>query len=158
MTKKLFYALIVALVIAFLGMGIVFANTNTDKTTIGNEITSSMDKTRRNVDNLVDSDVMTRAKNEVQDAGQDIKNGAENVGSSIQNGVDNIGNGIEDMVDGNNTENRAVAGTTGNYGSADSITNDNNTTGMSGTTWAWIIIAVITIIIVAAVWYYVAQR
>ena len=133
MTKKFLFIIGIALVITFASMTMVFAATNdAGKTTLGNEITESMNKTRKNVDNLVDSDMMTKAKNEVKDAGQDFKNG------------------IENMTDENKTENKAVAGTTGNYRSGDVITNDDNI-GMSGTTWVWIIVAAIVGIVLLSI-------
>ena len=150
MAKKIFYMLGLVLVLTLISVPAVFAENKTTSTSLGNEITSSIDKTGKNMDNLVDTDI----KNEMQDMGNTVKSGAENVGNTVRNGVDDLTNGI-DMTN-KNTENRAVAGTTGNYRTGDTIDTTNN--NMSGTMWVWIIVAVIAIIIVAAVWYYVAQR
>lgn len=151
MTKKILIAILFAISILCCST-IVFAAENT--TSLGNEVDSSIRKTEDSTGN------MTRnAGNGTRETGNTVKNGVEDVGNAIKNGVEDIGNGITDGFDENNEArtNNSVPGTTGNYTSAQAVDGRNNT-GMSGTTWIWMVLAVVAIIIVAAVWYYVAQN
>ena len=182
MAKKIFYSILLSIVLLFTGI-VVFASSDSNKTestNLGNEITTSMDRTEDRIDNLVDINQGNDAKNGLQNVGENIKDGARNVGEDIKDGTENLGenikngaenvgdtvkngvkdaeNGIEDLMDGDseNRNNTAVSGRTGNYAGPETVADTND--GMSGTTWVWIILAVIAIIIIAAVWYYAAQK
>ncbi|MBR1540776.1 MAG: hypothetical protein IJ629_06475 [Clostridia bacterium] len=162
MAKKVFLITIFAIVL-LLGLSTVcFAKVDNTTTTLNNEVTNSMNKTERSMDDLVD-------RTNLDKAGQAIENGARAVGNVVSTGMDDIGRGTEDLVDGRDdtrddtrTDNRSVAGTTGNY-TAGQIgqTDPDVTTGRNGMTqnaWIWIVMVVVALIIVAAVWYYAAQR
>lgn len=114
-------------------------NTMTEK--IGNEITSSIKETEKSVDNLVNTDVVNNVNKGLNK--DDDKDNSSKKRSDMTNDVDK-------------EENKIVAGTTGNYNAGETATTSGN--GMSVTTWVWIILAVLAVIIIAAVWYYAAQR
>jgi gas vesicle protein len=164
MAKKIFYAGLVSIVLLFTA-NIVFASSeseSTKTTSLGNEVTTSIDGTEERVDNLVDNKdrTVSNTQNVSENVGDTIKDGARDVGNAISNGVEDIKDGAENLMDGNNNtsskaQNNVVAGTTGNYASGEQVTNNS---GISGTAWVWIILAVIAIIIIAAVWYYAAQK
>lgn len=159
MAKKIFYSVLLSIVLLF--TGVVFASSESNEiksTNLGNEITTSMDRTEDRIDNLVDTDAGEKARNGERNLGDDIKAGAENIGNDVKDGVNNVKNGVEDLMDGNNengtTRNTAVSGTTGNYNAGETV----EAGGMSQNAWIWIILAVVAVIIIAAVWYYAAQK
>jgi hypothetical protein len=147
MAKKILYACLISIALLFTA-NVVFANNDTKTTSLGNEVTTSIDGTEERVDNLVDN----------KDRSSNTQNIGENIGDTIKDGVENIKDGAENLVDGDNTNkntvNTAVAGKTGNYTTSEQVTS----TEIAGTTWVWIVLAVIAIIIIAAVWYYAAQK
>ncbi|MBR2289060.1 MAG: hypothetical protein IJ867_00125 [Clostridia bacterium] len=161
MAKKVFLTIIFSIVFVLGLTTISFAKTDNTTTGLGDEVTSSMNKTERSMNDLVD-------RTDLDKAGQTIENGARAVGNAVSDGMDNIGRGVEDFVDGDdNTEytnratNTAVAGTTGNYTAGQLGQTGTDTTGRNGMTanaWIWIVMVVVALIIVAAVWYYAAQR
>ena len=159
MAKKVFLTIIFALVFFLALTQINLAKTDNTTTQLGNEITESMNKTERSMNDLVD-------RTNLDKAGSAIENGARAVGNTVRNGMDNIGRGMEDLVDGNDNMmnnqtvgNRAVAGTTGNY-TAGQIQTDpnNNTNGLTQNAWIWIVMVVAGLVRVGAVWFYAAQR
>lgn len=119
---------------------------------LGNEITSSINETEESIDNLVDMDTLDHAANT---RNIDIGNDINNVTRDIGNGVENVTEDLKE--DAKNTTNKAVSGMTGNYASGETEMATNGT-GMSTTTWVWIIMAVVAVIIIASVWYYASQR
>lgn len=159
MTKKILLTIIFAVISLVTFATISFAESGNTTTTLGNEVTSSMNKTERSMNDLVD-------KTGIDRAGSAIENGIQDVGNAISNGMDNMGRDTENFVDGtdNNdntiTDNRAVVGTTGNYtaGQIQQIDGQNGTNGMSQNAWIWIVMVVVALIIVSAVWFYAAQR
>ena len=160
MTKKIMLTIIFSLTLLF-SATVCFAESEnkTEATNLGNEITTSMDKTEKSIDSIGDNKKDNENNNDSK---------LDNVRDGVRSTVENVENGIEDAVNdvvdgardlGNDVEenNTAVAGTTSNFASGDMATT-NDGTGMSGTTWLWIILAVVAIAIIAAVWYYAAQR
>ena len=161
MTKKVLYAIFISIAILFCSTICFATNEDVKATDLGNEVTTSIKNTARYVDNLVETNVTEDNKN----AGDSIKNGVEGIGNDIKEGVEDLGNDIKDGAraitdegeNGNNANNTAVSGTTGNFAASDSV-NDNENAGMNTSTWMWIIVAVVAIIIIAAVWYYAVQK
>jgi hypothetical protein len=143
MTKKLFIGVaIMAVVSLFFSVCAFAANENEDSKTVnlGNEVS----KTEDNVENAAD-----KTGNAGQRLVNDIKT---DVGAMFNN---------DDNTDDNNKNNVATTNnnTTGNYSATRTATDTNVlNTGMSSTTWLWIIMAVAAIIIIAAVWYYASQN
>ncbi len=162
MAKKIFLSIVLA-AICILGISTIsFAKSENTTTDLGDKVTSSINKTERSMDDLAD-------RTELDKAGRTIENGARAVGNAVSDGMDNIGRGVEDLTtdgetrdDKTRTENRAVAGRTGNY-TAGQIgqTNPDTTNGGNGMTqnaWIWIVMVVVALIIVASVWFYAAQH
>lgn len=108
--------------------------------------------------------VVGGAENVVEDAGRGIVDGVRNVTSGGENMMENaardIGNGVQDagnrvtgaMTDDNYDATRTTTRST-------DINNSEGTfLGMNGTTWAWLIIAVVAVAIIALIWMYVRQN
>ena len=155
MAKKVFltiiFTLIFVLALTTMAFGESFSNSTTK---LGNEVTSSMNKTERSMDDLVD-------RSDLDEAGQEVTDGVRDMGNTVRDGINDVGRGIEDLGDEDNsrtTDNRAVAGTTGNFSAGQVQTDGENTNGMSQNAWIWIVMVVVALIIIAAVWYYATQK
>lgn len=99
-------------------------------------------------------------KNKAQDAGNNIKGSLENAGNNLQNAGNNMMNSVEnagnDMM--NSTDNMMNDdGYTASRTAAE--TNNNQANGwMNRDMWTWIIVGIITIVIVALIWYYASRH
>ena len=159
MAKKILYTIFISVAILFTGT-ICFASNESEKvetTNLGNEITSSIKNTEKSMDNLVETN-SSNDNGRSMDRKSGDNSGNSKIGNDVRNGVNDLENGARDITeDGENRTNTATAGTTGNYTSGDTLSNNSNT-GMNTSTWVWIIVAVIAIIIIAALWYYVSQK
>ena len=142
MAKKVFLTIICALLFVLALTTVGFAESGNSTTKLGNEITSSMNKTQRNMDDLVD-------RTNLDEAGQKLKDGVRDVGNAVDDGINDI----------SKTENKAVAGTTGNFTSGEvGTTSDPVRNGMTRNAWIWIVMVVVALVIIAAVWYYATQQ
>ena len=161
MAKKIVLTIVFVISFTLLFATISFAKTNNTTTTLGNEVTSSMNKTERSMSDLAN-------ETDLDNAGRAVENGARAVGNTMMNGMDDMKKGVEDLVgddtdrkDNTRTDNRAVVGTTGNYTAGQIGPTDTDVTGrngMSQNTWIWIVMIVVALVIIAAVWYYAAQK
>lgn len=137
MAKKV---VITSIAIMFLSLfcGFCFAanDMKTDVIDLGNDVNKSLDKAGQSVKNVT-NDVMSG-----------------NVMNKTENGIKHVGDNIEDGVE--TVTNRTVG--TYNTVRTNTGTTLNGTNTMSNTTWIWVVIAVLAVIIVSAVWYYVAQN
>ena len=143
MKKKILFSILFSVILAFSAITCFAANSDEGKTNmkgLGNEITSSIKETEENIDNFIDMDTLNRTS--------ETKKG--DMVDGVENAVEKFGNDVE------NTTNKAVAGVTGDYNAGEMAT--TNGTEMSRTTWIWIIMAVLAILIIASVWYYSTQR
>ena len=144
MKNKIIFSILVSIILAFTSI-ICFAASDENKITmkgLGNEITSSINETEKSIDNLVYMDTFDHAS--------ETRTTDNSIMDNMGNAVEGLGNDIE------NTTNKAVAGTTGNYYAGETMTTNGN--GMSATTWIWIVLAIVAVIIIASVWYYASQR
>ena len=150
MAKKVFLTTIFALlfILALTTMG--FAESSNMTTKLGNEVTSSMNKTEKSMDDL-------GKKTDLDEAGQTMENGVRDTGDAIKDGMDDIGKDVEGEGNGK-SENRAVAGTTGNYGTGEIQQTGEARNGMTRNAWIWIVMVVVALIIIAAVWFYATQQ
>ena len=161
MAKKIVLTMVFAIIFTLALATISFARTDNTTTTLGNEVTSSMNKTERSMNDLAN-------ETNLDSAGRSIENGARAVGNTINDGMDNMRRGVENLVDEDDdmtnnrrTDNRAVAGTTGNFTAGEVGPTETDATGRNGmtqTTWIWIVMIVVALVIIAAVWYYAAQK
>ncbi len=108
--------------------------------------------------------VVGGAENIVEDAGKGIVDGVRNVTSGgenmmenaardVQNGAQDAGNRITGAMTDDNYD--ATRTTTR---SADVNNGEGTFLGINGTTWAWLIIAVVAVAIIALIWMYVRQN
>lgn len=149
MNKKIIFATIIFFIISTLSI-FCFAeannNTNTSNTVdLKGEITESLDKTRNTATNVTNG----------------VVSGTESVINTVTNGINNM-TGMNNNTDNkNNTNNMNVTtNNNGNYNTTrTAIDEAYYRTGnqMDTTTWLWLILAIVAIIIVGAVWYYAMQ-
>lgn len=154
MAKKVFLTIVFAVIFILALTTITFAESSNSTTKLGNEVSSSMNKTERSMDDLVD-------RSDLDEAGQKMTNGVRDSGDVVKDGVEDVGRGIEDLGDEDNSnknDDRAVAGTTGNFSAGQVQTDGEATNGMSQNAWIWIVMVVVALIIIAAVWYYATQK
>ena len=144
MAKKVFLTTMFAVLFILALTRIGFAESSNMTTKLGNEVTSSMNKTEKGMDDLSHN-------NDLDEAGQALKDGVRETGNTIRNGMEDIKNGVEDLGDEDNsrrTENKAVAGTTGNYtaGQIQADTTTESSNGMTRNAWIWIVMAVVALL------------
>jgi len=139
MVKKIFLLVTMLATILFL-TSFSFAANNTKN--LGNDIKDSLDKAGNNVGNWV---------NDVKDAGQSAMN---NVGNATEGAMNDIGNMTNN---GDSDDNYRYNGTTnGNYAASRTATFENATN--NGTTWLWVILGVVALIIIGLSWYYMSDN
>ena len=138
MAKKI---VITRIAIMFLSLfcGVCFANEEMKNmtTNMGGEINKSLDKAGQDIKNMTNDVMSGRVMNKVE-------NGINDVGNKMQDGVDSVRNGTARTYNVVRTD----AGTT------TSMTG----TGMGNNTFIWVIMAVLAVMIISAVWLYVAQN
>ena len=98
-----------------------------------------------------------------------VQNVASDVGAVVTRGVDatkntveNAGNAVTGATTTKNAANNTVAGTTGtktgtantNYTATRANTGNVTVAGMTATAWAWLIVGILGVAIVALVWFY----
>lgn len=150
MNKKIILAAIVFFIISTLSI-LCFAeasnNTNTSNTVdLKGEITQSLDKTRNTTSNVTNG----------------VVSGVGSVMNTVTNGIDNItgmNNGTDNKNNSTTNNNNAITNN-GSYnttrtGVGDAYYGAGNQ--MDTTTWLWMILAIVAVIIVGAVWYYAMQ-
>ena len=145
MAKKIFLTTIATLLFILALATTGFAESNMT-TKLGNEVTSSMNKTEKSMDDLA-------RKTDLDEAGETIKNGVTDTKDAVRDGIDDL---VDE--DDSRTENRAIAGRTGNYATGEVQTTTQARNGMTRNAWIWIVMVVVALIIVAAVWYFATQQ
>lgn len=139
MAKKVFIGVLVSILLS-LCSSFCFAATNTDKVNLGNDVSSSIDK----------------GVNSIGDAAKGIVNGTDRAVRDTGDAIGNMGNRIDSNTNNGNYNNRNY--NNGNYSTTrTSVDNAMSSTGMSTTTWMWVIFAIAAVIIIAAIWYYAMQ-
>lgn len=129
MAKKIILSILLA-VLFILGLStICFAESENTTTTLGNEVSSSMNKTERSMDDLGE------------------KTGMDKVGRTVENGARSVGNAVAGTT-------REF--TSGQYASNPDTNTGRN--GISQNAWIWIVMIVVALIIVASVWFYAASQ
>lgn len=91
---------------------------------------------------------LKNAENHIENSVKDTANGIKNASSSMMSGAMNFGNNMKSKID---------TSSNGDYTAEKTSANDNTVLGMSATAWTWMIFAIVTIAIVALVWYYGSQ-
>ena len=157
MTKKVCIGILVSILLS-LFTSFCFAATNTDKVNLGNNVSSSINKSMNSVGNAV--------RDVVDDAGGAIRNAGDAIGNVVDNNNNNMNNknGINNNRNNNaNNDYNTSAYNNRNYNNGiygttrTSVDNATTATGMSTTAWMWVIFAIADVIIIAAIWYYAMQ-
>lgn len=137
MKNKLLLSILIILAILLTSIACFANNTN-----LGEELKDSGNK----------------SEHTIQNAGEGIKNIASDIGNGIQNAASDIGRGVENVFHTGNTDGSHTA--TNGY-TATRTSTAGATTGMGGmsrTTWVWLIMGIVGIVIIALTWYYVTQN
>ncbi len=112
------------------------------------------------------SDAVNGVRNAVGGAENVVEDAAKGIAGGIRDGISDMENGAEDAsrTGGNNMQGAMTSDTNRtdrNYTAtrtATTGTTNNTFLGMNETAWAWLIMAVVGIAIVALVWYYGKQN
>lgn len=158
MKKRIFIALFVILSLIF-SCSYVMANDNNN----GNSLVNGVKNTVNDAGNMAEDaangtagaikDGANNVKDKTQDAMNNAKNGAENAGNNVNNTMDNMGNNMNNNM-GNQDNNRYTATRT----ATEENTGNTTQNWMSRDIWTWIIVGIITIVIVALIWYYASRN
>ncbi len=114
--------------------------------------------------NNMGSDAVNGVRNFVGGAENVVEDAAMGIAGGIREGISDVENGAEDAsrTGGNNMEGAMTSdNNNGDYTAtrtATTATTGGSFLGMGGTAWAWLIMAVLGIIIVGLVWYYGKQN
>lgn len=101
---------------------------NSQMKDLGNEFTESIEKTKDSAENVVNG-----TKNTINSAANTVKNTTNNMVNSAKN-------------------------MTGNYSATKTSTETDTVAGtFDSTTWMWVMLAVIGVVIIASVWLYITQ-
>lgn len=112
---------------------------------------------------LATNNMMNSARNTVENAKNSITGAVTSTMNTMGNGIKNMDNTLTNAE--GNMENNAtntmsgesmLSTTNGDY-TATRTASNNNVLGMSSTTWAWLILGIVGLIIIGLVWYYGAQ-
>lgn len=138
MAKKI---VITSIAIMFLSLfcGVCFANEEAKNMTVdfGGEVNKSLDKAGQDIKNMTDDVMSGNAMNKVE-------NGIRNMGNNVEDGVDSLRDGTARTYNVVRTDAETTTSMTG-------ATMGNNT-------FIWLIIAILAVLIISAVWLYVAQN
>lgn len=98
--------------------------------------------------------------NAIKNTAEDARNAVGNVENGIENGVMNVKNAVTGVT--GDVENTAQNGVNTVMNNADNYTAEKTSAnsgimGMSSTTWTWMILGIVGIVIVGLVWYYGSQ-
>lgn len=142
MTRKVLFLSLLSLVLSICTSVVCFANTNSETVSLGNEVSSSLE----------------RGMDTVTDAAGSVMNGGARLMQDGANTMNDMYNSNDNNYNMNRTNNTNYTNNTG-YNtvrtSEEGVMTNRNT--MSTTTWMWIIFALAAIIIIAAIWYYAMQ-
>lgn len=146
MTKKTFVILTVLFATLFIGSS-VFASSAVENgaNDMGTEMKDSWNKLSGTVQN-----VGNNARGAIDNMGET----AQNMMNTDNNNDNNNGNNNDGAWFGDNTDTNGYTATR----TADTTTTGGTLFGMTSNTWTWFIIAVITVAIIALVWYYGTQK
>lgn len=145
MKNKLLICTIIYTIFALFMFNYSFATNNQDNSVnLGNTISESLNKTGESAHNVVNT-----VSNGAGSVGNMVSQGAGNIGNSMQN---TMNNGFNSINTNNGTNN------VGNDYTATRTSDDAQFAGMNSTSWIWLIMAVVAVVIIGLVWYYAVQN
>ena len=98
-------------------------------------------------------------KDTTENAANDVKNTAENMGDDVKESGENMGNNIQNTMNDNTDENNQGNDSyTATRTAAENSANTSNSGWMNRDMWTWIVVGIITIVIIALIWYYVSRN
>lgn len=88
---------------------------------------------------------ITESMNKVEKSAENLTNNIKNnnMVNDMKNGIDNIGNDVKTNYDVTKTSGQTTL---------------NNMTNMTETTWIWIVLGAVGVVILATVWFYAMQN
>ena len=136
-----------------------FANTNQNNSVnLGNTISESLNKAGESTHNVVNA-----VTNGASNAASGIRDGANNAAGAIKDGTNNAASTVRNGI--NNGVN-TIDGTSGNFNNnartdnytATRTSGNSEFAGMTSTSWIWLIMAILAVVIIGLVWYYTVQN
>ncbi len=157
MKKSIFLVLFVILSLIF-SCSYVMANNDNN-----NSLVDGVKNTVNNAGDMAEDAANSTAgaiKNGAENAGNDIKNTAENAGNNVKDATQNAGNDVNNTMEnmGNGAENQENNGYTATRTATEENTGNTTQNWMGRDIWTWIIVGIITIVIVALIWYYASRN
>lgn len=105
-------------------------------------------------------DAENTVSNDAKDVAQDVTNVTQDASHKFENGIKDTGEAISGTI--NTARNDVMSMTTdnSNYSATRTATSTNNATfaGMSANAWAWLIVGIFGVAIIALVWIYGNQK
>ena len=135
-------------IISFIILSLFFSYSFVSAANAGEQIVNGMRNTVSGIENGAEN-VGNGIKNGVQNAGNAVKNATENAGSELKNSVEKTGDNMRNVGDGAYTAARTATETNNNQ---------NTQNWMGSNIWTWIVVGIITIVIIALIWYYVSRN
>ncbi|MBR2785914.1 MAG: hypothetical protein IKD76_00150 [Clostridia bacterium] len=126
-----------------------------------NAVKDGMNNLKNATDNA-SNDLQNNSENvgdAMNNAGNDVKNTMQDAGNGIKNTMEDVGNGAKNTVENadNNMENRNNDAYTVTRTATENNTGNTTSSWANTNMWTWIIIGVITIVIIALIWYYASK-
>ncbi len=144
--KKTIYVISLIIISLFLSFSYVYANND------GKDAVNAVRNTVGGAENVVE-DTAKGTAGAVRSGFNTIGEGTENVMNDAKNMGNDMGNNAQDETNKAKTDSNYNATRTATENGA-----NNATTGMSKDVWTWIIVAIISIVIIALIWYYASRN
>lgn len=151
------------ILISFIILSLLFSSSFVFAENAGNQVVNGIRNTVGGVENAAQdaaNGVGGALKDGAQNVGNGMSNAAENIGNSVNNSANNAGDQIKDSADktGNTMRNMGD----GAFNATRTATEDNTNNGSQGwmnrDMWTWIIVGIITIAIIALIWFYASRN
>ena len=147
------------IIISFIILSLLFSSSFVFAENAGNQVVDGIRNTVGGVENAA-QDGANMIKDGAQNVGNGMSNATQDMGNSVNNGINNAGNEIKNSADktGNTMRNMGD----GAFNATRTATEDNTNNGSQGwmnrDMWTWIIVGIITIAIIALIWFYASKN
>ena len=158
------------IIISFIILSLLFSSSFVFAENAGNQVVDGIRNTVGGVENAA-QDAANGVGGAVKNGANMIKDGAQNVGNGMSNATQDMGNSVNNGVNNAGDEIKNSADKTGNtmrnmgdgaFNATRTATEDNTNNGSQGwmnrDMWTWIIVGIITIAIIALIWFYASKN
>lgn len=156
--------------ISFIILSLLFSSSFVFAENAGNQVVNGIRNTVGGVENAA-QDATNDLGGAIKNGTNMVQNGAQNAGNAMTNATENMGNSVNNMANNAGDEIKDSANKTGDnmrnmgdmtYDATRTATQDNTNNGSQGwmnrDMWTWIIVGIITVAIIALVWYYASRN